>query len=235
MGLGHSPRIVTDGLVLCLDAANKRSYGGSGTTWTDLKGGNNGTLTNGPTFSSDNGGSIVFDGTDDFVEVSHDSNQNLSSVNGHSVVVWVRWGGTGSGHQDIISKDSEGGTDREWLITKNRENDGREFRPHVWSSVNSPIYTDGSFQVASSVWYQLTQTWDASVLRLYVNGEIDVSISANVTPKNTTQPVRIGGGADGLYSGLHFSGNISYAAIYQKALTADEVRQNYLATKERYA
>ena len=60
MGLAHSPRIVTDGLVLCLDAASKRSYPGTGTTWTDLKGGNNGTLTNGPTFDTGNGGECSF-------------------------------------------------------------------------------------------------------------------------------------------------------------------------------
>jgi hypothetical protein len=51
MSLIHSPRIVTDGLVLCLDAGNPKSYTGSGTTWTDLSGnGNNGTLTNSPTY-----------------------------------------------------------------------------------------------------------------------------------------------------------------------------------------
>ena len=61
MGLSHSPNIVTDGLVLCLDAANPRSYPGSGTSWLDLSGqGNNGTL-NGPTFSNDNSGFLVFD------------------------------------------------------------------------------------------------------------------------------------------------------------------------------
>ena len=70
--LTHSPRIITDGLVLCLDAANRQSYPGSGTVWTDLAGSNNGTLTNGPTFSSANGGSIVFDGVDDFIELNQD-------------------------------------------------------------------------------------------------------------------------------------------------------------------
>jgi hypothetical protein len=69
MALSHSPRIVTDGLVLCLDAANKRSYPGAGTTWIDLTANkNNGTLVNGPTFDSANGGSIVFDGTNDRVD-----------------------------------------------------------------------------------------------------------------------------------------------------------------------
>ncbi len=64
----HSPRIITDGLVLALDAANQKSYPGSGTTWSDLSGnGNNGTLTNGPTFDSGNNGSIIFDGVDDYI------------------------------------------------------------------------------------------------------------------------------------------------------------------------
>ena len=71
MSLSHSPLIVRDGLVLCLDAANPRSYPKSGTTWSDLAGANNGTLTNGPTFDADDKGSIVFDGTDDRVDVSN--------------------------------------------------------------------------------------------------------------------------------------------------------------------
>ena len=68
MAFNYSPKIVTDGLVFAVDAANKKSYPGSGTTWTDLAGSNDGTLTNGPTFDSGDGGSIVFDGTDDYVE-----------------------------------------------------------------------------------------------------------------------------------------------------------------------
>ncbi len=68
----HSPRIPTDGLVLALDAANTKSYTGSGTTWSDLSGnGNNGTLTNGPTFDSDNGGSLDFNGVGDYAKVSN--------------------------------------------------------------------------------------------------------------------------------------------------------------------
>ena len=64
MGLSHSPRIVTDGLVFCVDAGDKMSYPGAGTTWTDLsKNRNNGTLVNGPTFDSANGGSISLDGS----------------------------------------------------------------------------------------------------------------------------------------------------------------------------
>jgi hypothetical protein len=67
MAFNYSPKIVTDGLVLYLDAANPKSYPGTGTAWNDIsRGGNNGTLVNGPTFDSTNGGSIVFDGVNDY-------------------------------------------------------------------------------------------------------------------------------------------------------------------------
>ena len=86
MGFYRGPKIVTNGLVLYLDAANKKSYPGTGTTWTDLSGlGNNGTLTNGPTFNSANGGSIVFDGVDDYVSVANNSSLNAST---QTVSVW---------------------------------------------------------------------------------------------------------------------------------------------------
>ena len=71
MAYRNGPKIVTDGLVLCLDAAIGKSYPGSGTSWTDLSGnGNNGTLVNGPTFSSANGGSIVLDGVNDYISTT---------------------------------------------------------------------------------------------------------------------------------------------------------------------
>ena len=89
MGTGYNPRIITDGLVLCLDAANTRSYPGTGATWTDLKGSNNGTLTNGPTFSNDNGGGIVFDGTDDDVDFST-SFLDVSANQGVTISAWIK-------------------------------------------------------------------------------------------------------------------------------------------------
>jgi hypothetical protein len=83
MTLTHSPKLVTDGLVLCLDAANPKSYPGSGTTWTDLSGnGNNGTLVNGVGYNSSNGGSLSFDGVDDYVQ--------FSAVSVQTVCFWGR-------------------------------------------------------------------------------------------------------------------------------------------------
>ena len=83
---GGPGSIVTDGLVLYLDAGNYLSYPGSGTTWTDLSsGGSNGTLTNGPTYSPDNAGSIVFDGVDDYAAVSC----NLSTFSSLTVSIYT--------------------------------------------------------------------------------------------------------------------------------------------------
>ena len=80
MGISRGKSIVTDGLILYLDAANKKSYPGSGTVWSDLSGNaNTGTLTNGPTFDSSNNGSINFDGTDDLVECSSISSTNFTN------------------------------------------------------------------------------------------------------------------------------------------------------------
>ena len=84
-----TPRIITDGLVLYVDAANTKSYPGSGTVWTDLSPTQiTGSLTNGPTFNSANGGSIFFDGTDDIVDLG--TNNTLNFTDSFSVSFWMR-------------------------------------------------------------------------------------------------------------------------------------------------
>jgi len=103
----HSPKIVTDGLVLALDAGNTKSYPGSGTTWFDRSGNaRNGTLTNGPTFSSANGGSIVFDGVDDYVSCG---NPSIFQINQGTISAWVKTSSPGSDYRGIITKQSNYG------------------------------------------------------------------------------------------------------------------------------
>jgi len=98
MAVGYNPRIVTDGLVLALDAGNTKSYPGSGTTWTDLSGnGNTGTLTNGPTFDSANGGSIVFDGTNDYVQVT-----GSITVTSATFITWIKRDGNQTSWSGLI-------------------------------------------------------------------------------------------------------------------------------------
>src|SRR6056300_1518693 len=89
MSLSHLPRIVTKGLVVCLDAGDRKSYSGSGTTWKDRATQNNGTLYNGPTFNSTNGGLLSFDGVDDYLQ----ADVNTTALDGDpslSVDMFVR-------------------------------------------------------------------------------------------------------------------------------------------------
>ena len=93
---GGAPTIVTDGLVFAVDAANYQSYPGSGTTWSDLVNGNDGTLTNGPTFDSGNGGSIVFDGSDDYMSTTYSTPTSLQGDPNFTVCGWFKRSGNWS-------------------------------------------------------------------------------------------------------------------------------------------
>ena len=106
MASAAGPNITTDGLVLHLDAANTNSYPGSGTTWTDISGkGHNGTLDNGPTFSSDNKGCIVLDGTNDYI-----STINLSSFTTFTIQMWIFDSRSASGDMDILTYNGDSGS-----------------------------------------------------------------------------------------------------------------------------
>ena len=88
MAFSYSPKIVTNGLVLCLDAANRRSYPGAGTAWTDLSGNNNhATLINGPIFNNINTGNIIFDGTND---TSSFGNVLNLRTNNFTLIQWIK-------------------------------------------------------------------------------------------------------------------------------------------------
>jgi hypothetical protein len=107
MAFNYSPKTVTDGLVLYMDAANSKSYVSGSTTWNDIsRSGNNGTLVNGPTFNSSNGGSIVFDGTDDYVSFGV---INLISGTNTTIEVWVNSSSPQNQYSDILDYNHSGG------------------------------------------------------------------------------------------------------------------------------
>ena len=106
MALAHSPRIVRDNIVQYLDAANTKSYPGSGTTWTDMSSRNrDGTLTNGPTFSTDNLGCFNFDGSNDYVNLNYVFTQ-ASSANSYTVVVAAKLSSTSDSRRQIFACDN---------------------------------------------------------------------------------------------------------------------------------
>jgi len=218
MGLIHSPSIVSDGLVLALDAQNSRSYGGSGTTWTDVSyNGNNGTLTNGPTFepggpfAGSTGGSVYFDGTGDRLTISSNSAFDISSgaytvelyvnfIASPSVVVLFGLAGTStSGNAHLLYS---GGV----LYWQTRG-----------TSINQTSY---SWSPSLSQWYHLAVSWNGSnSLKLFIDG---VEVASNtVSPTINQNGVNIGGASDG-YSINGFISNlriIKGTALYTSNFT----------------
>ncbi len=211
MGISYNPRIVTDGLVLALDAANPKSYPGSGTTWTDLSGGGNtGTLTNGPTYSSSNSGSIVFDGGDDYV------NCGTPSIGTGKITVnaWIKMN-AGSINQHVVDSAANA-----WHLAILFDN-----RPYFW---NGSVYHQASPILTVGQWYMLTGI-QGTTLDIYINGVLGQSIATNVNV--TTNNVNLGRYQSG---SRPFNGNISNAQIYNRALSAAEIQQNFNALRGRF-
>jgi hypothetical protein len=224
MGLAHSPRIVTDGLVLALDAGNTKSYPGSGTTWTDLSGkGNNGALTsmNGNNYNSANGGYLDFDGSID--QINCGSSDDFAFGTGDfTIEFWCNPDALGSA--GIISISSDG----------NFSSTNWQFRYHSsnvrWLYSSTASITSSS-TVSAGEWTQIVATRSGTALTLYINAvsEATGTSSANLSD---TGVLRIGRNRDGI---SHFDGKVPIVRIYKgKGLTAAEVLQNYNALKGRY-
>jgi hypothetical protein len=230
---GGLHRLVTDGLVLALDAANTVSYPGSGTTWTDLSGsGNNGTLTNGPTFNSDNFGSLVFDGVNDEVTASASNIFNNFSYDiwclpqaTHQIDAQSTSGTSGIsgkryiiGPQNISSPDAGSGISVGTNGISVYEHSGGYMPPLLVHSVtiNSPAH--------------IVVNYTSKVPSLYLNGSF---IKNGLTSPRTNVKITTE------YIGYHppygnFNGRIYSTKFYNRELTAAEVSQNYNALKSRY-
>ena len=206
-----SPKIVTNGLVLYLDAGQSTSYNG-GTTWTDLSGrGNNGTLVNGVGYNGSNGGSLSFDGVNDYVNCGNPS----ISVGKITVSAWVKIS-TLNITQHIVDSSSNS-----WHLAVLGTN-----RPYLW---NDSTYHQSSQVLLSNTWYMLTGV-QSSTSDIYVNGVLSQSISDNRNV--TTNNVNIGRWQS---NGLRlFNGNIAQVSIYNRALTAEEIQQNFNALRGRF-
>jgi hypothetical protein len=223
MGISYNPRTITDGLVLCLDAANSKSYPGSGTTWTDLSGrGNNGTLTNGPTYSSANGGSIVFDGVDDHVEITGNS---LNTPTEMTLFCFVYPKNTRA--EEIIATQN-GGNGYRFMTRIFGGGGGTEWG--FWPTPN--VGTEWRASVLSNnTWYCLAVTYTTTNLKLYKNAVVEFDTG---TPGTLTHGgnILLGDGIGGAQ--VHLQANLPVFMMYNRALTATEIRQNYNALKSRY-
>ena len=227
MALAHSPSIVTSGLVLCLDAANPKSYPGSGTTWTDLSGlGNNGTLTNGVGYNSSNLGSLSFDGVDDYVTVS---NQTTSSF---TLCCWLRttatsltgtyaWQGNG-----ILWSDVGGGANDFVLAILNN-------KVSFYTGDNN-TNIDGTTSINTGSWFYVAiiKNGTNSNKNIYVNSILEATGDCTANLLTANPIIRIGGNT---LDSRYFNGNIAQVQIYNRALTASEIQQNFNALRGRFS
>lgn len=223
--LTHSPRIVTDGLVLCLDAANRESYPGSGLVWTDLAGSNNGTLTEGSTFSSANGGSIVFDGVDDYGYIEANSAAFTFATSPFSIEVWAYlFDENASYYKPILSI----GTYEDGILFRHQPaNDAFYIAGIAWDWNCATV-------MPQNVWRHLVITKQDSNVKIYANGVLvfsETDAPLDVTPITPNSHIA----ASSHDTGEVWPGNISSYRVYNgKALTSAEIQQNYNATKHRY-
>jgi len=236
MGIAYNPRIVTDGLVLALDAGNAKSYnaGISTTAWNDLSGeNNNGTLVNGVGYTADNGGALTFDGVNDYANCGN-VNSNISD--NLTLSVWIKFpiGYGRLGWNSIIAKREPG----------NQVNYGMSYNPTVTEDAFQIYYTNFGASLAiplksnfsDNVWTHICGTFTKNStttdLILYKNASV---ISSTNKPGNVTPPaglrLQIGTYLGG---GEYVQGDIAQVSIYNRALTAAEVQQNFNATRSRF-
>lgn len=223
MSVDYSPKIITNGLLLALDAGNTKSYPGSGTTWTDLIGSNNGTLVNSPTFNSANGGSLNFSGTNQSVTLGS-STSFAFGTGDFSIGAWINSADDQGSFSSIVCLiDGNGGSDWQFDVTNNR--------PRIYVNGDVLMTTPTEDVLANDVWYHLFWTRIGSTNSLYING--NQVVTATNSENYDSGELHIGRNRSG--TGL-FNGLISTVSIYKgKGLTASEIAQNYNAIKGRYA
>jgi hypothetical protein len=236
MAFVHSPKIVTDGLVLALDAGNVKSYPGSGTTWLDKSGrGNNGTLINGPTFSSANLGSIVFDGTNDYVKSTAVNGTGIMNPTLYgeviSVNIWAQSTST-QGSQYVITTGAYTGTVTGFtFIVNDGGTSGTEF---IGIRTSTKAYVYSSNFISINEWVNVCFTTDGTNMYIYKNGILIGTVLGGSVGSGESNNAGLQISGPNNTSGFLFIGSISNTQIYNRSLTSQEVLQNYNATKGRF-
>jgi len=233
MGFYRGPKIVTDGLVLYVDAANQKSYPVSGTIWRDLSGnGNNGTLVNGPTFDSGNGGRIVFDATNESCTFPNGTFNTSLPQNGSFRII-VKIPPLSTTDATVIFYDG-GATNNLIYFYRNSFWAANTYAWLIYYTKNDASIDAilPSFSYSPNTWYDLTFTFnDIGQYRVYSNGVLLNTTNAsnflswNRTGNNTPS---IGPASN------QGAGNASIFQWYNRSLTAAEILQNYNAVKTRF-
>ena len=224
MGTNYNPQIVTSGLVLCVDAANPKSYSGSGTAWNDLSGINSsGELVNSPTYNSSNLGYFQFV-TDDYVRIPNNTALDTQTP---TVEVWVK---TNATTQNGFWFE-KGDVNTQYSLFQ----EGTTIRWRMYIGAITQLSTTTATYMDTANWYQVVGTYTSGTRRLYING-----VLVNSDTQSGTIATNAGGMSIGAYGGYtgsksyFYNGNESICRVYNRTLTSAEIIQNYNATRGRY-
>jgi hypothetical protein len=213
-------------LLFMMDAGSARSYSGSGTTVTNIIDGSTGTLTNGVVFNSANGGHWQFDGTNDHISIPNASSPQFVADQNFTISY-------------VINLDRVTGT---YMAPVMIGSFGSSYGHLIGSSNYLLIYTDNDnspeFSVSNALdndinkWVSITQTYDGNRIYVYRNGvyvnQSGTGVSFTINTSNSLNLASMGGGS------YFLDGDIASVKMYNKALTATDILQNYNAQKNRF-
>jgi hypothetical protein len=241
MAFANGPKIVTDGLVLSLDAADRNSYPGSGTAWNDLAGSNNGTLTNGPTFNSANGGSIVLDGVDDYISLGITPTNLRIGTGDFTINTWVKLttqtiNPGDASYRFIIGNKNAGAAASGYSLVWNNQ-----FNKFLLATANNSTYSQ---VFSTNTWASLYDVW-ANVVMIRQNGSTNngcfyinniyepIASALTILDVTSNTDMNMGNTSD-LYNPYWTKITYGTTQIYNKALTTSEVQQNFNALRKRF-
>ena len=222
----YTNTIVQQGLVLNLDAANPYSYAGAGTTWFDTSGNaNNGTLTNGPTYNTTNSGVINFNGTNNYVTSANSSSLQITSA--LTLEIWFYNTANADGLGMIVKGPLS--SDYDYMLYLSGNSTYVSF--YKKDSLGTPYYGGVTLSLLNR-WLHIVATHTSGGLyTMYVNGvAVDSAAFASSSIRSSSNPLYIGAG----WNPAYFSGNIGETRIYNIALSAAQVLQNYNASKSKF-
>lgn len=224
-------KIVTNGLILHLDAAQLRSYGGTGTTWSDLSGNRfDFTLNNGTAYSSSNGGIFSFDGINDYASRTMNSTLRPTTI---TLEGWVRKTTVPLATNFIIGLQYSTGFYKTYGLYYW---DGR--LTMVINQTNLAIRGGGS--ISTNTWYHFVGTYDLSSIKTYADGVLEATTvySSSIVYDTSNTELTIGSTYDGTGYQVNntrwWDGAMGIIRIYNRALTATEILQNYNANRTRF-
>jgi hypothetical protein len=235
MGTSYNPKILTNGLVLNLDAGNRKSYPGNGTTWVDLtKNKYNGTLTLGPVYNSSNGGSITFDGIDDYISVSNGGGLNNAIT--YTIDIWFKYISTTqdagyTGYGALCGRQKNGSWASHILYINGANPTTSKLNFIIDLSAGSAIQSSSNIGTGIN---NCIITCTTNDIKMYINGGLSsTATSTSASPNDFTIPLAIGAW---IGDGASYSNSYIYNfKVYNRVLTSNEVIQNYHAIKGRFS